>query len=308
MSTEGVQVGASMQAAAQEFLAGRNMSFADLKTYAPAIGEGECLVLCGPVVQGLANAMSDIDLIYLGEADLIGATKVQLDDVFMHDVSFDPQGNEINVTRLTAAELGRMESLMASSLRGIAEPTGSEHAVQTDPRRLELLHRLRNGLALTNDAVFQDWRRRLLVDQLHEHLCFHAIIDYYAYREDVFGELSDGAVESASWIARTLLAQKLAAALLHSAGITNTTTKWYVKLLQRHRDAIGAETVDGLLNFVARGPWSDAEALKAEIETVLEPAIAAIVARHRAIRRATLAFGHTLRYRNLRKMADTLKH
>ncbi|MCA3260082.1 MAG: hypothetical protein IM669_10165 [Phenylobacterium sp.] len=289
---------------AERFLAGRGLTLEDLKRFAPSLGRDECLLLVGPVTEGLANATSDIDLYYFGDGDLVGDSTLQLDDTGVLDVTFDDLGNEINVERWTPSSLQHVCRLMASSMEVLDAPQNSHgNAIEQDPRRLKMVHRVRNAVPLANPAVFERWRAAMHCERLHEHLSLLALLEYLALREDVFGELLDGEVESASWIARTMVAPSAIAALLHAAGLTNPSVKWHLKLLRRHQTDIGTDLVAHLIDFAAEGRDPDAAAIVRSFDEVLDPAASAVQSRLKAVRRAALAFGQTVRYTSTYRQA-----
>lgn len=286
----------NLEANAAAFLATRGLTLSDLSAFAPAVREGETLLLCSTVVEGLANGVSDIDLLYLGDGELRGATSLQHDEAGVLDVAFDPRGNEVNVQRIATADLRAMAGRMASTIGAIDEPLGAKgRVIELDMRRLQTLHRIRNSIVLANPGVCADWREKLLTNRLHEHLCLQGLLGYCGFREDVLGELIAGADESALWIARTMMAQNLIAALLHSVGETNTNRKWHLKLLRRLAPQIGEASVDQLIGFVL-SPQAKAADLPVYIETALDPIADEIQGRLRTVRRAALAFGQSVRY------------
>jgi len=268
-----------------------------LVRHGPPVREGECLALMGSIVEGLANEQSDIDLLYLGDGELKDKIVISFRNAYKFGVSHDENGYEINVEQLDGEALASMSEGMARSLYTLDHPREAKDiAVERDAMRLRMIHRVRTCVPLVNPEVLADWRRRLRTDEFPQFLLHTHMENLLNQQEDIVGELQSGNFRSALWMAKTTYAPRLVAAMLAAAGETNQYVKWHFKLLERHRDAIGADLVDAVLGFMTREGPDTPEALLAELTAISEPVMRTVFERHRKVRRAVLAFSQTVRY------------
>ncbi len=225
----------------------------DVRGFVPPAGPGETVLLVGSVAAGLATRSSDIDLLVIGDRADIHEGLVVREADFDASVLRHADGYRVNVEMWGTPQLEDLEDRVASAMACLLEPDVIHDLHVLRPDEVTLMHRLRTGVVLSNPAVAEAWRLRLHLDGLATYVMLVAAWHCTAHVMDVAGALEADDPASAAWVARSCLDQ-LAAALLASVGETNPSQRWRVRLLRRHRAALGADVVDTTLRYLFLTP------------------------------------------------------
>lgn len=210
---------------------------AAVRTAVPDLADN-VIFLAGSMVDGLANASSDLDVYVIADAGVAGSATTSRRREKNGTIGL-LESREINLSVLDPAALAELAGSFAGCLAALS---GDGGIVQLDSENdLKVLHRVRTGLPLRNDDGLRRWRDDLGCARLAAYLTnLHGVTALNRLR-DVRGELSAGRDESATWMFREALvhAGQFALAL---AGETNPSRKWLLRLLRHpgaHSDVRG---------------------------------------------------------------------
>jgi hypothetical protein len=247
---------------ATEFLSRWNLRLEDLARYVRPLESSETLLLVGSITDGLANPLSDVDLVIIGESDFEEGLVIK-ETEYTEWATNLPNGPEINVEYWRAADLEQIEKRLTSIFSLVQDPSVLEGPSQLkqlerfSDSELRLLHRIRRGAVLVNRENAESLRQRLLLDHLPYYLILHQMSYHNLYREDTIAQVRYGDPLSALYMLRTTM-DYFAGVMLASAGETNTYSKWRVRLLDRHKDVLGSERVETMTRYLFPDPKSNA--------------------------------------------------
>ena len=236
----------SSQHNAERFLASQGLDLAGLRRTIPPMGQDELLMLIGSVPDGLANPLSDIDLLVVGARQSGG-------DLLLHDVDFEqtverlPSSHEINVEYWTEGDLLDLADKFKRAALAIEDPAGLSELIIFNEVQLRLIHCIINGVVLCGNP--EKWHHYFKRERLINYLVIYFISFYYTLAEDANGQVQDGDFESALANLRQAV-DFLAGAEVAACGETNPYTKWRIKLLRRCETQIGAEAVSDYLHYL----------------------------------------------------------
>lgn len=211
-------------------------------------GEDTAVLLVGSIPEGLANPDSDIDLLVLGDYTPRGDIVFE-ERQYADSVTRTGSGHDLNVQAWSSEQLEDIAARVGGILDTMRHPEGAERVHLISPYELNLLHRIRVGVPIGPEAPVERWRATLATDQLPACSALTQLGYYGAAREDVFAQLEEGEDASALWMLMVAL-EHLASAVLASVGETNAGRKWLIRLLQRHRDTIGALHAEQLQEYL----------------------------------------------------------
>lgn len=249
---------------ANEFLANWNIRTEDLPSYFRPLKSSESMLLVGSIPEGLADPVSDIDLLIIGDGVLDYGAVVSGPE-FDESATRLPGGQEVNYEYWNIEEIERLRVRLDKSYQLIQDPTISQRAYKFNEREVGFLHRLRVGVVLANPENVETWHARLKLDSLQDYLIFQSLSFHFAYREDTIGHVQYGDPLSALCTFRMAM-DALAGAMLASVGETNAFPKWRPRLLQRHQAALGEDEVKTVLRYI----FPDSSV---NVETVLQEAL-----------------------------------
>lgn len=244
---------------ATEFLSKWGLSVEDLASHVRPLQASETMLLVGSIADGLANPLSDIDLLIIGDG--------QLEEGFLQrDVQYDeatvrlPGGQEINPEYWQGDTLERLCERLSvlDLLRDPARPSSINRLGESE---LRLLHRIRNGVVLVNPENAAYWHSRLRLDELPGYLLIDGIGSHFVYREDAIAQIQYGNDDYSALSMLRISADYIASALLASIGETNPFSKWRPLLLRRNRELLGEERVAELMLYLFPDPRENAAAL-----------------------------------------------
>ena len=246
-----------------EFLSRWNLRPEDLLTHIRPLRPSETVLLVGSIADGLANELSDIDLLSIGDGELT-------DDFIQRDATSDesavrlPSGQEINFEYWHTDKIKQLRERMIPNfeLMQDAEPKGS--FTKLTDGEVRLLHRLRTGIVLANEDVASYWREQMKLDLLPVYMLLHGIAMHFTYREDAIAQIQyEGDTLSAMAMLR-LAAEYISFSMVASAGETLPARKWLPRLLRRNQGVLGEHRVNELLSYLFPNPQADGAALVAD--------------------------------------------
>ena len=247
---------------ATEFLSRWNIRLEDLAGFVRPLESSETLLLVGSTTEGLANPLSDVDLVIIGESDFDKGVVIK-ETEYTEWATNLPDGPEINVEYWRASDLEQMQQRLTNIFTLLQDPSvlqGPSKLKQLErfsDSELRLLHRIRVGAVLVNPENAEGWRQRLMLDHLPYYLILHAMSYHNLYREDTVAQVRYGDPLSALYMLRYTM-DYFAGSMLASVGETNTYSKWRVRLLDRHKEALGAESVETITRYLFPDPKQDA--------------------------------------------------
>jgi predicted nucleotidyltransferase len=273
---------------ATDFLANWNMTLEDLVGCVRPLAPTETLMLVGSIVEGLADPLSDIDLIVIGDSNL-GHNVVIHAPECEESVTRLPTGQEVNFEYWNTNDLEQFIERLNFSFDVINEPSKLDKIFKFSEREIILLHRLRVGVVLDNPEVAEHWRQRLRLESLPDYLIIQNLGHHYGYREDAIARVRYGDRLSAFNVLRITM-DTLAGAMLASIGVTNIYPKWRTRLLEQNKAALGAEEVDQLLAYLFPDIKADPSDMVSEALAFSDNAISEIVGRRLHLIPALLGF------------------
>ena len=281
----------------EQFLNKRGLTIRHLTEFCPKIGDDECLLFSGSVAEGLANTKSDIDLLYLGEDNLVGRFTLDISGVLSMDVTHTANGDEVNIERVTNADVVHLKEDFLPAIGSILEPRISKRiSFLLDPMRLQVLHRIRVSNVISGHHRKQQLFEELSLQHLPLYLAALGLQDYLNAREDVEGELLEGHVESAIWMARFVAVRRLLSALLAAVDITVINEKWHMQLLIENEGILGKDIVAGVQEFLIVESAITNENVIQKMLELEEISLALIFNRFPNLYRAVKAFSMRVRY------------
>jgi predicted nucleotidyltransferase len=243
-----------------EFLARWKLRPEDLLTHIRPLRPSETVLLVGSIADGLANELSDIDLLLIGDGELT-------DDFIQRDATSEesavrlPSGQEINFEYWHTDKVKQLRERMIPNfeLMEDSEPKGS--FTKLTDSEVRLLHRLRTGIVLANGEVASYWREQMKLDLLPVYMLLHGIAMHFTYREDAIAQIQyEGDTLSALAMLR-LAAEYISFSMVASAGETLPARKWLPRLLRRNQSVLGESRVNELLSYLFPNPQADGAAL-----------------------------------------------
>ena len=262
---------------ANEFLANWNIRAEDLPGYFRPLKSTESMLLVGSIPEGLADPVSDIDLLIIGDGILDQGTLVSGPE-FDESVVRLPGGHEINYEYWNYEEIERLGVRLDRAYDLIQDPSFGQRVYKFNEREVGFLHRLRVGAVLANRENVEKWRTRLQLDSLQDYLIFQWLSFHFAYREDTIGHVRYGDPLSALCTFRMTM-DALAGAMLASVGETNAYPKWRPRLLQRHQAELGEDEVKTVLQYIFPDSSANVENLLQEALPFVDTAIGELIGR-----------------------------
>ncbi|HRC84796.1 MAG TPA: nucleotidyltransferase domain-containing protein [Thermoanaerobaculia bacterium] len=252
----------SPTAEAADFLARWGLTFNDLALQVGPLADSETLLLVGSIAEGLANPLSDIDLMILGDGTLRQGVLIN-EAEFEQSVRRLDGGEELNVEYWRSDDVARIGDRLREVVTVIQDPARFVKLETFSEMELRFLHRMHTGIPLVNADNAERWRSQLGLGGLRDYLVLHWLTLHYTYREDTIAQVQYGDSLTALTTLRMAM-DALAAAALATVGETHFHPKWRPRLLERQRDALGAEIVDPLVASLFPALASDAGRLARE--------------------------------------------
>jgi Nucleotidyltransferase domain len=268
---------------AGEFLAQWGISLGDLAGYVGTVSDSETLLLVGSITEGLANPLSDIDLLIVGDGGFDAGLVIN-ETEFREWASNLPYGPELNIEYWRTEDLEKIGQRLNDSFALMQDPSqihGPSKLKKLErfsETELRLLHRLRTGVALANIEAAESWRRRLLLNQLPQYLIVHSLSYHNIFREDTIAQSRYGDHLSALYMLRFTM-DYLASAMLASVGETNPYPKWRIRLLDRYKGPLGESRVRALSNYLFPHPGRETDAAVRETLGFADASIGEILIR-----------------------------
>jgi hypothetical protein len=265
--------------ASERYLATRGLSLAALVEIAAGeIREGETLFLVGSIPCGLANSRSDIDLFVLPgqprEAEESERVATVIDIGGGREVNFDRW--PYAVVDKVRARMNRWDAFFAGR---------SEHRpAELDDQEYKLVHELRVGVPIRNEALCLRLKQELRTGQLPLHAILTHLGNHFALREDAIAQVEEGDPESALWMLRTAMFC-LAEADVAALGVTNHHRKWLLRHIDMHRQSLGEAVRHAHLRHMCVWPQGDKRAAIKDALAFADERIENIIAHNPAVER-----------------------
>lgn len=208
--------------------------------------DDDCAVLfAGSIVEGLANIGSDIDFLVLGDSSLGNGSVVGLSTYEMTSlVGF--HGRDVNFSHYDNKSIERFARRCAIVHGCIKEPKAGSRLEIFGRDELQFLNRVRSGVTLKNGELVEYWRNEMLVSDLHKIVIVNSIIDHLMLKVDAVSESVDGDQETSACMMQISM-DALCLAVLGAVGETVPNPKWRIKLLKLHKEKIGVERAEQLV-------------------------------------------------------------
>ena len=263
----------------------------------PQVGQNDCLFIAGSVVERLSNDRSDLDVLYVGERPMEARIVVSSTDInqAVSPVLSNYGSTDINVDAYPHSRLIKLENQVGLSFEQAFYPKLAKTLkVIHNDEDFRLLHRVRTGIPVTNDTVFENLQKRMRSDDLPAYVAVSQILFYFNVVVDVMGESDAGNHTSAAWINKFAY-ERLARAALATANETNASQKWILKLLYLHQHSLDPK-IFGFLVENLSGPIE-----KLDLATTLEHGdcvVKSVIRRHPFLQRSITGFRKRIRHNN----------
>lgn len=232
---------------AETFLNAYGLSLDDVRGCTGDVPPWETVIFGGSIPEGLANADSDIDILLVGDSVFVDAAipPYQVGDTA---IRFQPNLGRfrVQVETVPIAHLQSVRRQMAEVAAGFETPENAVRSYWLTELDARTIHRISTGICIVNPAVADQWNRQLRSDLLPTYLLATSLAQHKNLLEDALGEAAQDRRASALWALKYAVGFA-AGALLASIGQTNPNAKWWVRLLELHRDEAGRELADGLV-------------------------------------------------------------
>jgi predicted nucleotidyltransferase len=255
-----------------EFLSRWNLRLEDLTTHMRPLRPSETVLLVGSIADGLANELSDIDLLLIGDGELT-------EDFVQRDATSDesavrlPSGQEINFEYWHTDNIKALRKRMNSNFELMENPEPKGSFTRLTDAEMRLLHRLRTGVVLANPEIASYWRDEMKVDTLPVYMLLYGIAMHFTYREDAIAQIQYERDTLSALAMLRLAAEYMSFAMVASAGETMPARKWLPRLLRRNQSVLGEHRVKELLTYLFPNPEGDSAALVAAAADFFDTAI-----------------------------------
>lgn len=221
-----------MEENARTFLHGFGLELEEIVDLIRPVGENELLLLAGSVVEGLANAESDLDLILIGDGPRLASLTLREERVETSTI-IHPSGLEVSIDTYEPKELERVSATMRVLVHCLDDPESIDtFPIIYDESDRKLLHRLATSIPLANEAAVVRARAGAFVDRLPEVVAITRMIDHFSHREDAISHANLQQWDAASFsLMRS--ATDIVGALNAAAGLTNHNARWSIPLLRQ---------------------------------------------------------------------------
>ena len=243
-----------------EFLSRWDLRPADLLNQLRPLQPSETVLLVGSISDGLANELSDIDLLLIGDGEL-DHEFIQREVTSDESVVRLPGGQEINFEYWPTSNIEQLRQRMIPNFELMNNPMPQGSFTRLTDTELRLLHRLRTGVVLTNPEIATYWREQMQLELLPIYLVLQGVAMHFAYREDAIAQIQYERNALSALAMLRLAAEYISFSMVASVGETLFARKWLPRLLQRNQEALGKHRVDELMNYYFPNRQEDAETL-----------------------------------------------
>lgn len=189
----------------------------------------DLLFAAGSMVDGVANAGSDLDLYFIGSGAAAGSNTTTR-KLEKNGTVGSLDGRELNLSILDPVGLAELSENFRRCLASLANGGG---IAQLDSENdLKVLHRIRSGVPLLGADKLTSLRRDLETARLAEYLANLHAVTAMNRLVDVDGEIGANNLDSAAWMLREATIH-IAYMVLALSGETNPSRKWLLRLLLR---------------------------------------------------------------------------
>lgn len=253
-------------AAAQEYLLRQGLDFDKLLDLIGDTGSDAIMVLHGSVPMGVANDLSDIDVMVLGTEWRGPPGSIAFVDKYADVLYRTENGKELNVQIWSEDVLGALSEKMAQCYRIMLDPSDISAMPSLEDWEYALLHDLHVGVPLKGGQRLQQYRDQLRTHELHLHTIMRCLVYHYADREDMIGQLAEGKIDNAKWMLRLTMVD-LTRAMMASFGQTDYRARWLLNHLKDCQAHLGDETLKRYRQYICE--WPDDRALDEIIEDAI---------------------------------------
>lgn len=252
------------------------LSVDDVRRMVRPLRDGESLLLVGSVAEGLSNAGSDLDLL------LLGAEASDEPDWRSKIMRSMPAAFDVNLEILTPTEIDALGHRFKRSLNcaGSAMPESGPTAIRfIGPDDLRLLHRLYTGLPVSESGNrLAELRERYALHRLADVCLLQQAACHLRLRADAEQAVLDGREHDTAVLMTQIAAQHLLGCVLASAGETNMTPKWSLRLMHDHAHALQHLDLDAIRSLVLNPSGASTHGTLDRLTAVSSRTLAALVA------------------------------
>jgi hypothetical protein len=210
----------------------------------------------------------------LGAADRASGSAASLESMDISEFSL-PSGRMARIRFVPHSVLEELRSLCVRAVDGRSVPSMKVNPPTFAFSQLLLLHRIRTGLALTNESIHSAWRAELRCDALPSVLAARHLRFAGERVEETKALLAAPSLESAQWCARQA-ANELLAATLCSVGSTDPRPEWHLRQLRASTPDLGEAEVARLIDAVCGWSSSSLERTQSLLKICEDLALAVI--------------------------------
>ena len=248
---------------ATEFLSRWDLRPEDLLTHVRPLRPSESVLLVGSIADGLANELSDIDVLLIGDGEL-AEEFIQRDATSDESAVRLPSGQEINFEYWRTNNIEELHQRMTPNFELMNNPKPTGWFTRLTDSGLRLLHRLRTGVVLANPEVANHWREQMQLDLLPIYVLMFGIAMHFTYREDAIAQMKYERDTLSALAMLRLAAEYISFSMVASAGETMPARKWLPRLLRRNQNVLGEHRVKEMLGYLFPNPQEDVAALIAK--------------------------------------------
>ena len=243
-----------------EFLSRWGLHPTDLLGHIRPMQPSESVLVVGSIADGLANELSDIDLLVIGDGELADGF-IQREATSEESVVRLPRGQEVNLEYWNTRNMEDLRERMRPNFELLKNPVPNGWFTKLNDSELRLLHRLRTGMVLTNPEIASYWREQLQLEVLPVYLLLQGVGMHFAYREDAIAQNKYEHDVYSTLIMLRLAAENMAYAMVASVGESLPARKWLTRLLRRNQSVLGERQVNELLSYFFPNPHDNVTAL-----------------------------------------------
>lgn len=242
--------------------------FPIITSLALTVGGADALFVTGSAVSTLSRR-GEVDLLLVSShARTVAGTSASLASTSEATYQCRLHGGTATLRVISADQLAAMGRTMEYIAEAQDEPSMLSALPHLGLGELLLLHEIRTGVVVKNEAVADHWRRALQVESLPQRVAAQFAEQARRRLPGLRRQFDGGDVDTAQLILREVI-DNLAMAVLAEIGETNCRPRWRLKLLVRHRPTLGDALVDALYRGLTS--WyspDEAEQIELAVEAV----------------------------------------
>jgi hypothetical protein len=217
----------------KNFLKRKGIQFDELHNFVPGIEPEDVLILIGSVPDGLANSLSDVDILHIGSHNSAADLVLHEGDCarIIKRVSSDL---EINVEFWSRESICGLSEKLDQIGETLSRPNEIKDIVVLDEEQIRIIHYILNGAPIFGNINII---RSMFKEQ------------YFACLEDCLGQIIDSDTDTAALCLR-YATEYLISSELASLHQSSPYGKWRIRLLKRCDEMIDEDLINNYLRFL----------------------------------------------------------